>query len=107
MQPACAGCVFAGYTPQTQQKSYALVLLTGSGSLEKLWCEELQKAKAPAYLAPMYTHCAECQQTCWIARSSDAQMALQQHFTDRETWDRMWRNLHGMHAQENVPAIEH
>ena len=76
-----------------------MVLLTGSSSLEKLWTAEMENAKAPPYLAPMYTHCEECQQASWVARNDDPQGALQEHLTDRVTWNQMWQNVHAMHEQ--------
>lgn len=96
MKPACAKCTFGKFQPQHHDKSYAMVLLTGIGPLQNLWTAEMDKAKTPSYLAPMYTHCEQCQHACWIARNDDPQAALQEHLTDRVTWDQMWLNVQGL-----------
>jgi hypothetical protein len=93
MQPTCAQCLFRGREPYEERKTYALVLLTGEGAMRDLWVSEMEKARKPLCLAPMYTHCMACGHACWIARNENPVRALEEYLVDRSDWDLMWNSV--------------
>lgn len=98
MLPTCAQCLFRGFKPHQEKKTYALVLLTGRGGFGELWEGEMKKAKQPQCLAPMYTHCMDCGHACWVARNENPVRALEEHLIDGPEWNRMWSNVRELKA---------